>query len=1255
MTITNKKRTVLLIVLSLLIAVCVFSAFALQTPTASAATTTTEITYVFESADGGGANFRFQCPNLFDGWVDFVDEDEDSSFEFTVYPDFASSTDYTSYYMWLEGTSGPTSSMSDNEASSLSGVATVTIFDDSSIVYDYFYLSDMATLPDNTPVEVYFAECAISDHGESFNWDFVGSIGTITKYVTTQQPLPVAPTKTGYIFTGWYTDEDCTELYELDYITGSVTLYAGWMPIEYYIAFDSNSATADDYGTVTGDMGEYPTDYDMEFELPECGYTAKGYEFIGWQYEDSQDVYQPGDVVSNLSTEDQATVTFYALWDKLDYTVSFDLNGGSGSMANETHVGGVAKTLATYSGTKTGYTFAGWSKTDGATTATYTNGQSVTLSQTDTNITLHAVWTANTYTINFHANGGTGTVNSISATYDKSVTLPSNSFTRTGYTFLGWSDEQNSYEAEWEAGESVSNLTSTNKGTVTLFAIWSANSYTVKFNGNGSTSGSMSNQSFTYDYAQALTANAFKRAYTVTYNYNGNGSANSTATATATFNGWATSASGAVKYEDKESVSNLATSGTFNLYANWTLGKVTLPTPTRTGYTFAGWYTAASGGEKVGEGGASYTPSKAITLYAQWTANTYTINFDGNKPVYPNVTGSTASLSMTYGVAKNLPACGFTNTGYKFLGWDTDAQAQEPTYQAGASVSNLVSTNGGSITLYAIWAEVNYNVAFNANGGSGTMVNQQMQVGIAEALNANTFTRTGYTFSGWAESATGAVKYTDKQSVTSLASEGATKTLYAVWTANTYTITFASNGGTGTVSSITATYDKSVTLPSSGFTRTGYTLAGWDTDAHAQEPTYTVGQSVSNLVSTNGGTISLAAIWSPNSYTVTFNANGGTCTTTSKSVTYASSYGTLPTPTRTGYTFDGWFTAASGGTQVTSGTFVEITSAQTLYAQWTANTYTVKFNSQGGSTVADKTVTYDSTYGTLTTPTRDGYKFLGWFTATSGGTQVTADTKVAITTTQTLYAHWQANTYTVVFNGNGNTGGSTATQTLTYDKAQALTANGFTKTGYHFVGWNTASDGTGESYTDNQSVTNIAGTKSSITLYAIWEANEYTVVFNNNDGTNTTSTQGFEYDAQENLDKKELTREGYIFKGWSTSKDGKTAYADGAPVINLTSTNDGTVTLYAVWSPIQCTVTFIVDGKPYAVVTVDWGTPVSEVIASEVSVAMYEVEEEQELPNLSSPTLILDFVGHRLAKPLTMSPNTNISQLQQKSFGGYSL
>ena len=151
------------------------------------------------------------------------------------------------------------------------------------------------------------------------------------------------------------------------------------------------------------------------------------------------------------------------------------------------------------------------------------------------------------------------------------------------------------------------------------------------------------------------------------------------------------------------------------------------------------------------------------------------------------------------------------------------------------------------------------------------------------------------------------------------------------------------------------------------------------------------------------------AHWNANTYPVIFNANGGSTSTNKKTVTYAKTYGTLPAPTRTGYTFKGWYTAASGGTKVTSSSTVSITAKQTLYAQWSANTYTITFNANGGITSSSsKSVTYNGTYGDLPTPTKDGYSFLGWYTAASGGTQITSSSSVSTTANQTLYAQWIA-------------------------------------------------------------------------------------------------------------------------------------------------------------------------------------------------------------------------------------------------------
>lgn len=142
---------------------------------------------------------------------------------------------------------------------------------------------------------------------------------------------------------------------------------------------------------------------------------------------------------------------------------------------------------------------------------------------------------------------------------------------------------------------------------------------------------------------------------------------------------------------------------------------------------------------------------------------------------------------------------------------------------------------------------------------------------------------------------------------------------------------------------------------------------------------------------------------------VTFNANGGiTPVPESKDVLVGSSYGALATTSRVGYTFAGWWTEVSDGSEVTSDTIVAITAPQTLYARWTANVYTVTFNAQSGATPnpASKNVTFGNSYGTLATTSLTDYVFDGWFTAQSGGAVVTSDTTVDTTSDHTLFAHW---------------------------------------------------------------------------------------------------------------------------------------------------------------------------------------------------------------------------------------------------------
>ena len=391
-----------------------------------------------------------------------------------------------------------------------------------------------------------------------------------------------------------------------------------------------------------------------------------------------------------------------------------------------------------------------------------------------------------------------------------------------------------------------------------------------------------------------------------------------------------------------------------------------------------------------------------------------------------------------------------------------------------------------------------------------------------------------------------------------------------------YNLTFNVNGGGTAPSALTdVCYTNSIALAS--ISRTGYTFYGWTNSYNTAALTGTVDGSTLGAEE-DGKSITLYAKLTPNTYTVTFDANGGTASPTSKTVTYDSTYGDLPAPaTRNGYVFEGWWTEKSGGTQVTSSTKVAITAAQTLYARWTANAYTVYFaaNASGVSVVpSSKSLTYGSAYGELPELVRKGYKFEGWFTSSSGGSQVVASTKVSITANQTLYAHWTANQYTVTFNANAD--GVTvnpASKTVEYDSAYGDLPSP-TRAGYSFAGWFTAATG-GTQVTPST----IVAVTSAQTLYARWTATAYIVTLKPRNGspdTTVAATYGSQMPAV-----VPPVRPGFTFDGYFDKYNTSTYKVEGAQYYNASGMSlrmwDKTASnpkLYAKWTANQYTVTF---------------------------------------------------------------------------------
>ena len=283
------------------------------------------------------------------------------------------------------------------------------------------------------------------------------------------------------------------------------------------------------------------------------------------------------------------------------------------------------------------------------------------------------------------------------------------------------------------------------------------------------------------------------------------------------------------------------------------------PSGTRKGYTFIGWYTStSSSGTKITK--IAKGSKGNIKVYARFTANTYNIAFNANSGK-----GTMTEQKMTYDKTAVLSANKFTRTGYTFTGWNTKANGKGTAYKDKASVKNLAAS--GKVTLYAQWAAKSYSIAFNANGGKGSMAKQKMTYGKAAALSPNKFTRNNYTFAGWNTKADGTgTTYKNKASVKNLASSG-TVTLYAKWAGNSYSITFNANGGTGTMAAQKMTYGTASTLNANKFAKSGYTFNGWNTKADGKGTTYKDKASVKNLATS--GKVTLYAMWKAGSPTTT--------------------------------------------------------------------------------------------------------------------------------------------------------------------------------------------------------------------------------------------------------------------------------------------------------------------------------------------------------------------------------------------------
>ena len=551
--------------------------------------------------------------------------------------------------------------------------------------------------------------------------------------------------------------------------------------------------------------------------------------------------------------------------------------------------------------------------------------------------------------------------------------------------------------------------------------------------------------------------------------------------------------------------------------------KITPPdAPTRTGYTFAGWDPALP----------SVMPAAGITVRAQWTANAYHIALDAN-----GGSGTAVSVPAAYDQTQTLPDNPFARAGYAFDGWNTEADGTGTAYADQAEVKNLTDEKDGTVTLYAQWKINRVKVTFKPENGEEAVVREG---DYATALTAPECQRTGYLFQGWDPAFTGAFPAADT-------------TYTAKWTPIAYRIAFDHNGGEGSMDTLDMTYDVPAVLTKHVFTRTGYTFTGWK---DAEGTSYADQAEVSSLSSENGKTITLSAQWQVNRYRITFDSSGGSDVAAIEQ-DYDTAIAAPEYPTRDGYTFAGWSPAlpakmpaenlelkalwsanegaiifdTCGGSEIESitGHYGDPVTAPadpkregytfagwdqeipetlnegvlTIKAQWKANRYTIRFDTDGGSEIAPITQEYGSAIAAPDAPTKTGYTFIGWDNL--------PDTMPV--DGQIVKALWSVNQYTITFDTDG--GSNVAPITQDYNSG-VTEPNAPTRTGYTFVGWDREIPGTMPA--------------ENMTITAKWKVNQYTITFDTDGGSKIAAiTQDY---GSAVTAPKAPTKDGYTFAGW---------------------------------------------------------------------------------------------------------------------------
>lgn len=959
------------------------------------------------------------------------------------------------------------------------------------------------------------------------------------------------PTKTGYTFAGWVVSstpadgetwvkgENFTDGIEDGSVTipanrlGSVTLEPTWETVTYTLSFDSN-----------GGQGCESFTFDIEdtFNLPST--TKKGYTFGGWSVTENYgnwiaDNYAGGQSVSGMYGD----ATLRANWDKANYVVTLDPDGGTVSSATVSYDFESQPSLPVPS--KIGYSFTGWKVTSMDASASWVIDTVYTdvlpLGQYG-NVTLTAQWEHTAYNIHFVSSGTTPS--DIKYYIDSSsFNVPASSY--PGYTFLYWN--VTTPAGNWLQNETVYTATdiSGKYGNVTLNANFEAIPYTIIYKDIDDTE-----ETVNYDMTTPVTLKTYSRA-----GY--------------TFGGWRVDSlsdgagwSGIYQpgdYTAGERYGNVVlvpvlTPTEYEIafvpdggtpYANlsYTVESTdTLPIPEKTGYDFAGWLvTTAQGswtdGEIVSGGTAVTGEYGSVTLTAQWTPKKYTITWETGSGTY-TTDGVYGLLPDDSGVnTYKAPDAQYT---YTFTGWSPaiSAVTGETTYRAQYSKT----VNSYTVTWIYETDETSGAKTLIANYYYGE--HPIFNGGINPVKSSSNEDDHVWRFVGWRDSDG---NYLDDSTVIT---ENTTYTAeYKEVNAPRTVVWMIDGSGQVTKWEVGETPSYVGTPIKADYNGMMYTFSHWTPE-------------ITEVQANTDYTYTAVFTESAQTYSATFDTDGGTISGETE-VSYNKVTGlTLPTPQKDGYTFSGWRITSNGGTWTETGlltftTYTGLWGNVSFKAEYVATEYTIKVEAADGTT-PEYTYTIESS-DTLPPVTQDGYVLSGWMIVSADGNWIPGDTVSADKVLTGMFGNvtvqplWTAKLYKI----NWVSGDITQTVEFRYGDL-VITYPPVSKAGYT-VAW------------DSDIPTVMPA--EDLTFTAVYSPIQYYLRFNTAGGS---AVENFYYDITSDGVLPTPTRDGATFKGWKVSAGSgswvkNTVYAGGT---SLTG-HYGNITLTAVWELQLYTVTWI--------------------------------------------------------------------------------